>query len=296
MPEPNELLSALTGDWGAKPEKRPAAAAPEKHAGDGQASIRAFQLIRAYRMIGHLEARLDPLELEKRKPFPQLQPSFYGFQNEDLERSVFIDGIMGLETVTPRELVGILRRTYCGAIGYEYMHVTDPEQRILHSTRETPIRLRGAECQLDVLVPSASLRMARAAQPVRGHGLIDATALVRADLEPDDVLEIARALVGGAPRSPASSQARGLVREALGELRPAAELAAAIPLSPEGEQLSYNAGILAFAVAGLKVAEGDRQGHRLDGEGAGNSRIGERLGDQRVDGEVCEVAVGNVHA
>ncbi len=129
VPEPNELLSALTGDWGAKAEKRPAAAAPEKHAGDGQASIRAFQLIRAYRMIGHLEAQLDPLELEKRKPLPQLEPSFYGFQNADLERPVFIDGIMGLETVTPRDLVAILRRTYCGTIGYEYMHITDPEQR-----------------------------------------------------------------------------------------------------------------------------------------------------------------------
>ena len=129
LPEPNELLSALTGDWGSKVEKQPAAAAPEKQAGDGQSSIRAFQLIRAYRMIGHLEAQLDPLGLEKRKPFPQLQPQFYGFRNEDMEKPVFIDGIMGLETVTPRELVAILRRTYCGAIGYEYMHITDPEQR-----------------------------------------------------------------------------------------------------------------------------------------------------------------------
>ena len=129
--EPNELLSALTGDWGAKVEKRAAtapAASPEAHAG-GQASIRAFQLIRAYRIIGHLEAQLDPLELEKRKPVPQLQPSFYGFQNEDSDKPVFIDGIMGLETVTPRELVAILRRTYSGTIGYEYMHITDPEQR-----------------------------------------------------------------------------------------------------------------------------------------------------------------------
>jgi 2-oxoglutarate dehydrogenase E1 component len=129
LSEPNELLSALTGDWGRTAEKRPAAALAARHAEGGQASIRAFQLIRAYRIIGHLEARLDPLELEKRKPLPQLQPSFYGFQNEELERPVFIDGIMGLETVTPRALVEILRRTYCGTIGYEYMHITDPEQR-----------------------------------------------------------------------------------------------------------------------------------------------------------------------
>jgi DNA-binding CsgD family transcriptional regulator/tetratricopeptide (TPR) repeat protein len=52
---------------------------------------------------------------------------------------------------------------------------------------------------------------------------------------------------------------RTVIATATGDHRAAAELAAAIPLSPEGDQLSYNAGILAFAVAGLKAAEGDRQ-------------------------------------
>jgi len=112
-PEADDLLGALTGDWGpaATPARPSQAAQHAGHAESGQASIRAFQLIRAYRMIGHLEARLDPLELEPRKPLPQLQPSFYGFQNEELERPVFIDGIMGFETITPRELVSMLRRT-----------------------------------------------------------------------------------------------------------------------------------------------------------------------------------------
>ena len=53
---------------------------------------------------------------------------------------------------------------------------------------------------------------------------------------------------------------RAIVATATGDHRAASELAAAIPLSPEGDQLSYNAGILAFAVAGLKAAEGDHQG------------------------------------
>jgi DNA-binding CsgD family transcriptional regulator len=53
---------------------------------------------------------------------------------------------------------------------------------------------------------------------------------------------------------------RTIVATATGDLRAASELAAAIPLSPEGDELSYNAGVLAFAVAGLKVATGDRQG------------------------------------
>jgi len=128
--ENGELISALTGDWGSAPEKAASAVAPAADSNSaGQASIRAFQLIRAYRIIGHLDAQLDPLQLEKRKPLPQLQPSFYGFHEDQLDRPVFIDGIMGLESVTPRELVAILRRTYCGPIGYEYMHINDPEQR-----------------------------------------------------------------------------------------------------------------------------------------------------------------------
>jgi 2-oxoglutarate dehydrogenase E1 component len=122
-----ELVSALTGDWGTPagtPER-----APVSRAGDPQASIRAIQLVRAYRVIGHLEANLDPLGLEKKKPLPQLQPSFYGFHDEDLDRPIFIDGVMGLSSATPRQMVDILRRTYCGTIGYEFMHINDPEQK-----------------------------------------------------------------------------------------------------------------------------------------------------------------------
>jgi 2-oxoglutarate dehydrogenase E1 component len=96
---------------------------------DAQASIRAIQLVRAYRVTGHREADLDPLKLSKPKPLPQLQTSFYGFSDRDLDQPIFIDGVMGRETATPRELVDILRQTYCGTIGYEYMHITDPEQR-----------------------------------------------------------------------------------------------------------------------------------------------------------------------
>ena len=134
--ENGELISALTGDWGPAAKKAPAAsaptpaaAAPAAHDGDAQASIRAVQLVRAYRVMGHLEANLDPLGLEKKKPHPQLQPSFYGFYEQDLDRPIFIDGVMGLESATPRQMVDILRRTYCGAIGYEFMHINDPEQK-----------------------------------------------------------------------------------------------------------------------------------------------------------------------
>ena len=116
------------------PQLAPATQAAEEKSGlhieaDAQDSIRAIQLIRAYRVIGHREANLDPLKLNPPKPLPQLQASYYGFAEGDLDRPIFIDGQMGRETATMRELVEMLRRTYCSTIGYEYMHISDPEQR-----------------------------------------------------------------------------------------------------------------------------------------------------------------------
>ena len=123
--EGGELVSALTGQWpprtGASSEKDLRLASQE--------SIRAIQLVRAYRVIGHLEADLDPLKLTPRQPHPQLDPTFYGFHAEDMDRPIFIDGVMGLESATPRRMTEILKRTYCGRIGYEFMHISDPEQK-----------------------------------------------------------------------------------------------------------------------------------------------------------------------
>ena len=56
-------------------------------------SIRALQLIRAYRVRGHLEADLDPLGLDKRGPYPELDYRSYGFSEADLDREIFINSI-----------------------------------------------------------------------------------------------------------------------------------------------------------------------------------------------------------
>ncbi|MGZ5960091.1 MAG: 2-oxoglutarate dehydrogenase E1 component [Rhizomicrobium sp.] len=123
--ENGELVSALTGQWPARKlttgEKDLRLAAQE--------SIRAIQLVRAYRVIGHFEADLDPLNLTPKQPHPQLDPTFYGFHAEDLDRPIFIDGVLGLESATPRRMTEILKRTYCGRIGYEFMHINDAEQK-----------------------------------------------------------------------------------------------------------------------------------------------------------------------
>ena len=85
-------------------------------------SIRALQLIRAYRVRGHLEADLDPLGLDKRGPQPELDYRTYGFDEADLDRDIFINNL-GRERATLRELIALLRAIYCGKIGVEYMHI-----------------------------------------------------------------------------------------------------------------------------------------------------------------------------
>ncbi len=92
-------------------------------------SLRALMLVRAYRVRGHLEAKLDPLGLQVPKPHTELDPASYGFGPDDLDRPVFIDQVLGRESATVREIVGILRETYCGSIGVEFMHIQDPAQK-----------------------------------------------------------------------------------------------------------------------------------------------------------------------
>ncbi len=92
-------------------------------------SIRALMIIRAYRMRGHLAADLDPLRLRKPEPQPELDPASYGFGEGDLDRPVFIDNVLGLESATMRQILEILKRTYCSTLGVEFMHISDPLQK-----------------------------------------------------------------------------------------------------------------------------------------------------------------------
>src|SRR6516164_9492229 len=92
-------------------------------------SICALNLIRAYRVRGHLEADLDPLGLEKREPYPELDYHSYGFTEADLGREIFINNLFGRERATLGEIVALLRATYCGTIGVEYMHIQVPAER-----------------------------------------------------------------------------------------------------------------------------------------------------------------------
>jgi 2-oxoglutarate dehydrogenase E1 component len=92
-------------------------------------SIRALMLIRAYRVRGHLEAKLDPLGLKPVEPHPELDPRTYGFTEADMDRPIFINHVLGLETATLRQILAAVRETYCGTIGVEFMHIQDPAQK-----------------------------------------------------------------------------------------------------------------------------------------------------------------------
>jgi 2-oxoglutarate dehydrogenase E1 component len=92
-------------------------------------SVKALMLIRAFRMRGHLHANLDPLGLEPPKDAEELDPRTYGFTDADFDRKIFLDNVLGLEFGTLRQIVAILRRTYCQTLGVEFMHISDPRQK-----------------------------------------------------------------------------------------------------------------------------------------------------------------------
>ena len=92
-------------------------------------SIRALMLIRAYRVRGHLKANLDPLNLARFDENPELDPKTYGFEDSDMDRTIFIDNVLGLKEATLNEIIQKLQTTYCGTIGVQFMHIQDPEQK-----------------------------------------------------------------------------------------------------------------------------------------------------------------------
>ncbi|MGE4218658.1 MAG: 2-oxoglutarate dehydrogenase E1 component [Alphaproteobacteria bacterium] len=107
-----------------------------------QDSIRALMLIRAYRVRGHLEADLDPLGLHRPVPHPELDPRTYGFADADMDRPIFLNYVLGRETASLKEIMGILRQTYCAKIGVEFMHKQEPDEKAWIQERIETIRNR----------------------------------------------------------------------------------------------------------------------------------------------------------
>ncbi|MEL6519876.1 MAG: 2-oxoglutarate dehydrogenase E1 component [Pseudomonadota bacterium] len=141
-PQPgDDLTGALTGEWPVEADAPKAAEKIKAKAAEKGTeisedqikravldSIRALMLIRAYRIRGHLIADLDPLGMREEEPHPELDPRSYGFSEADLDRPIFIDNVLGLQIASIRQILDIVKRTYCGTFALQYMHISNPEE------------------------------------------------------------------------------------------------------------------------------------------------------------------------
>lgn len=91
-----------------------------------QANVDAF--IEAFRRLGHLAARLDPLEMAVRPSVPSLGLAFHHLSDNELDKEFYVGKTFKKETMTLRELYSVLQQTYCGSIGIEYMHIANEEE------------------------------------------------------------------------------------------------------------------------------------------------------------------------
>ena len=92
--------------------------------------VKVLQLINAYRFRGHEAAELDPLGLWQRPPVAELDPAFHNLTEDDFAETFNVGSFaIGQETMQLKDIYSALKKTYCGSIGAEYMHMTDTEQK-----------------------------------------------------------------------------------------------------------------------------------------------------------------------
>ncbi|MCG5214298.1 multifunctional oxoglutarate decarboxylase/oxoglutarate dehydrogenase thiamine pyrophosphate-binding subunit/dihydrolipoyllysine-residue succinyltransferase subunit [Streptosporangium sp. KLBMP 9127] len=121
------------------------------HDDDVAKSARVIELIHAYRVRGHLMADTDPLEYKQRR-HPDLDIQSHGLTLWDLEREFATGGFGGKPLMKLREILGVLRDTYCRTVGIEYMHIQGPEERAwIQSRVERPHAKPDREEQLHIL-------------------------------------------------------------------------------------------------------------------------------------------------
>ncbi len=98
-----------------------------------------LQLINMYRVRGHLISHVNPLS-NAASYHEELDPSFYGFTIWDYDRHFFTGTLAGMERGTLREILDLLRNTYCEKIGVEYMHIQNPEEKSWLQDKMEPIQ------------------------------------------------------------------------------------------------------------------------------------------------------------
>ncbi|MEO0486224.1 MAG: 2-oxoglutarate dehydrogenase E1 component [Pseudomonadota bacterium] len=137
----DDLTGALTGEYPVEPEAQAVTKKITEKAKEQKVtvsddvikravldSMRALMIIRAYRIRGHLAADLDPLGMRDMQDRPELNPASYGFTEADMDRPIFLDNVLGLQVGTMRQIIDIVKRTYCGTFALQYMHISNPEE------------------------------------------------------------------------------------------------------------------------------------------------------------------------
>ena len=104
--------------------------------------VHVQSLIAAYRFLGSRWADLDPLKRQERPKIPELEPTFYDLSESDMDISFSASNtyFSTAEHMTLRQILQALRETYCGSIGAEYMHITDPAEKRWWQMRLESIR------------------------------------------------------------------------------------------------------------------------------------------------------------
>jgi 2-oxoglutarate decarboxylase len=121
------------------------------HEGDLDKATRVNEMIHAYRVRGHLMADTDPLEFKVRS-HPDLDVVTHGLSLWDLDREFPVAGFAGKRVMKLRDVLGVLRDSYCRTVGIEYMHIQDPvERRWLQERVEKKAQAPDRKEQLHVL-------------------------------------------------------------------------------------------------------------------------------------------------
>jgi 2-oxoglutarate dehydrogenase E1 component len=130
-------FAELAKDGGFRP------AAPTSSSTEHKKQSAVGQLVTAYRSLGTRWADLDPLKRVPRPKLDELEPSFYGFTDADLNQTFNVGSLKGLpENAKFSDILETLKQTYCGTIGVEYMYMTDYNEKRWLQERLESIRSR----------------------------------------------------------------------------------------------------------------------------------------------------------
>ncbi|MGI9229897.1 MAG: 2-oxoglutarate dehydrogenase E1 component [Gammaproteobacteria bacterium] len=101
----------------------------ESHLVDNKKQASVLQLINAHRFRGHQQADLDPIRQYKRHEIPELDPNYYQFTEADMQQVFNTGSLFAADELPLKDIINIVRTTYCRTIGAEYMHINETEQK-----------------------------------------------------------------------------------------------------------------------------------------------------------------------